>query len=57
LSSARFAVVEICWKVNDLGTGYAERTGRTARVMELDPLYVDLIVRRWQSFTGNPASS
>jgi DNA modification methylase len=33
----------------------AERTGRRARIIELDPLYSDLIVRRWQRFTGNSA--
>jgi DNA modification methylase len=30
----------------------AERTGRVARVIELDPLYIDLAVRRWQKITG-----
>lgn len=30
----------------------AERVGRRARLIELDPLYCDLIVRRWQQFTG-----
>jgi DNA modification methylase len=30
----------------------AERTGRIARVIELDPLYVDVSVRRWQKITG-----
>jgi len=30
----------------------AERTGRIARVAELDPLYVDLAIRRWQKVTG-----
>jgi DNA modification methylase len=33
----------------------AERTGRSARVMELDPRYVDVIVQRWQDCTGNKA--
>lgn len=33
----------------------AEKTGRTARGMELDPLYVDTIVRRWQAFTNESA--
>lgn len=33
----------------------AERTGRIAYGMELDPLYVDLIVRRWELFTGKQA--
>jgi DNA modification methylase len=30
----------------------AERTGRTCYGIELDPRYVDTIVRRWQKFTG-----
>ena len=30
----------------------AHKTGRRARVMELDPLYVDVAVRRWQAATG-----
>ena len=33
----------------------AERTGHSARLAELDPLYVDLIVRRWQAYTGQRA--
>ena len=33
-----------------------EKTGREARLMELDPAYVDVIVRRWQDFTGQAAS-
>ena len=31
------------------------RTGRSARLMELDPKYVDVIVQRWQDYTGNKA--
>jgi DNA modification methylase len=34
----------------------AERTGRRARLLELDPGYVDVIVRRWQETTGGSAS-
>jgi DNA modification methylase len=30
----------------------AERTGRSARVIELDPLYVDVAIRRWEQVTG-----
>jgi len=30
----------------------AERTGRHAYGLEIDPLYVDALVRRWQNFTG-----
>lgn len=33
----------------------AEQLNRTARLMELDPKYVDVIVRRWQDFTGKSA--
>lgn len=33
----------------------AERTGRIARAIELDPLYVDVAVRRFEAFTGTPA--
>lgn len=33
----------------------AERTGRRARVMEMDPRYVDAAVRRWQAFTRQAA--
>ena len=33
----------------------AERTGRRCFGLELDPLYVDTIVRRWQRYTGGQA--
>lgn len=33
----------------------AEQTGRKAFLMELDPLYADVIVDRFQRFTGRPA--
>lgn len=33
----------------------AERTGRSARLIEYDPLYCDVIVQRWQSSTGRTA--
>ncbi len=32
-----------------------EKTGRHARLMELDPRYCDVIIRRWQDFTGQQA--
>jgi DNA modification methylase len=32
-----------------------EKTGRKARVMELDPKYCDVIVKRWEDFTGKKA--
>lgn len=33
-----------------------EKTGRISRLMELDPKYVDVIVKRWQDFTGKIAT-
>ena len=33
----------------------AERTGRRARALEIDPGYVDVAIRRWQKFTGKSA--
>ena len=33
----------------------AERTGRKARAIEIDPNYVDVAVRRWQAYTGKSA--
>ena len=33
----------------------AERTGRVARLIELDPLYCDVICRRFEALTGQPA--
>lgn len=32
-----------------------EKSGRRARLIELDPKYVDVIVRRWQDYTGQSA--
>jgi DNA modification methylase len=32
-----------------------EQTGRKAYLMELDPLYCDVIVERWEKFTGRKA--
>jgi site-specific DNA-methyltransferase (adenine-specific) len=33
-----------------------EKHGRNARLMELDPKYCDVIVKRWQDFTGQEAT-
>jgi DNA modification methylase len=33
----------------------AEKLGRRARLMELDPKYCDVIVKRWEDFTGKKA--
>jgi DNA modification methylase len=33
----------------------AEKTGRRAYLMELDALYCDVIVKRWEEFVGKKA--
>jgi DNA modification methylase len=35
----------------------AERTGRRCYGLEIDPLYVDTIIRRWQAYTGERAKN
>jgi DNA modification methylase len=34
----------------------AQKTKRRARAIEIDPLYVDVAVRRWQNLTGKDAT-
>ena len=34
----------------------AEKNGRLSRIMELDPKYCDVIIKRWQDFTGKEAT-
>jgi DNA modification methylase len=34
----------------------AQQTGRRAFLMELDPPYCDVIIKRWEQFTGQTAS-
>ena len=33
----------------------AEQTDRAAYLMEIDPIYCDVIVKRWEEFTGQKA--
>jgi DNA modification methylase len=33
----------------------AEKTGRRARALEIDPHFVDVAIRRWQLYTGKSA--
>jgi DNA modification methylase len=53
-TARRDAVLDFC-----LGSGStviaAERTGRRCCGLEIDPIYVDVIVRRWQAFTRDQA--
>ena len=30
-----------------------EKTNRNCYMMELDPIYVDVIIKRWEQYTGN----
>jgi DNA modification methylase len=34
----------------------AEKTGRSARLIEYEPGYCDVIVQRWQTLSGKPAT-
>jgi hypothetical protein len=60
-------VDELCWRKTDNGvldpfggSGTTliacEKAGRQARLIELAPNYCDVIVRRWQEFTGKTAT-
>ena len=48
-------VVVDCFLGSGTALVAAERTGRRCYGMELDPLYADLAVRRWQNWTGENA--
>jgi DNA modification methylase len=56
--------IKDCSRRNDLvldpfagsGTIAAERTGRRARALEIDPSYVDVAVRRWEAYTRRTAT-
>jgi hypothetical protein len=37
------------------GSTAAERVGRHARALEIEPRFVDVAIRRWQAFTGRDA--
>jgi DNA modification methylase len=32
-----------------------QKRGRQARILEIEPLYVDVMIRRWQQYTGGEA--
>ena len=41
--------------VKPYGKNPCEKTGRRCFGMEIDPVYCDVIVKRWEDFTGNKA--
>jgi len=53
--TGRNAIVIDCFGGTGTTLIACEKTGRCARLMELDPKYVDVIVKRWQDFTGKDA--
>jgi DNA modification methylase len=53
--SARGDIVLDAFLGNGTTVIAAERAGRRCHGLELDPAYVDTIVRRWQALTGGSA--
>jgi DNA modification methylase len=53
--SRRGGVVLDCFAGSGTTLIAADKTGRKAYAMELDPKYVDVAIRRWQDFTGKDA--
>ncbi len=54
-SSEPGALVLDCFAGSGTTLIACEKAGRVARLMEIDPKYADVIVRRWQEFTGKKA--
>ncbi len=55
-SSKRKDIVLDCFGGSGTTLIAAENTGRYARLIELDPRFVDVIVKRWQDYTGGTAT-
>lgn len=53
--SSRGGIVLDCFGGSGSTLIAAHKTVRRARVIELDPIYVDLIIRRWQEFANDDA--
>ena len=53
--SARGEVILDCFSGSGSTLLAAERTGRIAYAMEIDALYVDTAIRRWQNYCGETA--
>lgn len=54
--SKRNGIVLDCFGGSGTTLIAAETTGRRAHAMELDPVYVDTAIRRWQDYTGEAAT-
>tara|TARA_R100000988_G_C3997120_1_gene166519 strand:- start:211 stop:1413 length:1203 start_codon:yes stop_codon:yes gene_type:complete len=52
-SSKREDIVLDCFGGSGSTVIACEKTNRKARLMELDPKYCDVIVKRWENFTGS----
>lgn len=55
-SSKKGKVVIDCFGGSGSTLIACEKTNRQARLMELDPKYCDVIVKRWQAYTGKKAT-
>lgn len=55
LCSDRGDIVADCFGGSGTTLISAEQLGRKCYTMELDPLYVDVIIERWENFTGRKA--
>ena len=53
--SAKGDIVGECFGGTGTTLIACEKTGRKCRIMELDEIYCDVIIKRWQDFTGNKA--
>ena len=53
--TGRNAIVIDCFGGTGTTVIACEKTNRNCRMMELDPKYCDVIVKRWQDFTGKTA--
>lgn len=53
--SAINAIVIDCFGGTGTTLIACEKTSRDCRMMELDPKYCDVIIKRWQDFTGKQA--
>lgn len=54
--TGRNAIVIDCFGGTGTTIIACEKTARDCRMMELDPKYCDVIINRWQDFTGQEAS-